>query len=47
MADEIEFVVLTCPNCGGKLEIYNETDRFACSFCGGEILVQGRGGAVS
>jgi hypothetical protein len=47
MADLVEFVSLTCPNCGGKLEIYNDMDRFACSFCGGEMLVQRRGGAVS
>ena len=47
MADRVAFVLLTCPNCGGKLEIYDDTDRFACSFCGGEMLVQRRGGAVS
>ncbi len=41
------FITLNCPNCGGRLEIYDEIDRFACSFCGSEMLVQRRGGTVA
>ena len=46
MATEFTFISLACPNCGGRLEIYDDMDRFACSFCGSEILAQRRGGAV-
>ena len=41
------FVVLNCPNCGGKLEVHNDLERFACSYCGSEMLVQRHGGTVS
>ncbi len=41
------FVMLNCPNCGGKLEVHNDIDRFACSHCGSEMLVERRGGTVS
>lgn len=38
---------LTCATCGAKLEITNDIDRFACSFCGNEFIVQRTGGIVS
>jgi ribosomal protein S27E len=41
------FVNLNCANCGAKLEVYDDMDRFACSFCGTEMLVQRRGGTVA
>jgi hypothetical protein len=41
------FVSLSCPNCGGKLEVYDEMDRFACGYCKSEILAVRRGGTVS
>lgn len=45
MADR--FIPLTCKNCGGKLEIYDDMDRFACGYCGTELAVERRGGTVS
>lgn len=45
MADH--FVNLNCPNCGGRLEIYGDMDRFACGYCGSEMLVSRRGGTVA
>jgi DNA-directed RNA polymerase subunit RPC12/RpoP len=39
-----DFVTLSCPNCGGKLEITSDIERFACAYCGQEQLVnRGRG----
>jgi DNA-directed RNA polymerase subunit RPC12/RpoP len=39
-----DFVTLSCPNCGGKLEITSDVERFACAYCGQEQLVnRGRG----
>jgi DNA-directed RNA polymerase subunit RPC12/RpoP len=42
-----DFITLSCPNCGGKLEITPETDRFSCKFCGMEHLVKHTGNAIS
>jgi DNA-directed RNA polymerase subunit RPC12/RpoP len=41
------FINLNCANCGGKLEVYDDMDRFACSYCGTEMLVHRRGGTVA
>jgi len=41
------FISLSCANCGGKLEIYEEMERFACRYCRSELLVQRRGGTVA
>ena len=41
------FVNLKCPGCGAKLEVYGDMERFACGYCGNEVLVQRRGGTVS
>jgi len=38
---------LTCPSCGGKLQITNDIERFACGNCGNELIVQRSGGAIS
>lgn len=41
------FVPLKCPSCGAKLDIYNDMEKFACGYCGNEMLVQRRGGTVA
>jgi len=41
------FVLLSCPSCGGKLDVYKDMERFACAYCGTEMLAQRRGGTVS
>jgi DNA-directed RNA polymerase subunit RPC12/RpoP len=42
-----DFVTLTCPSCGSKLEITNDVERFACGHCGNEHIVKRSGGIVS
>jgi primosomal protein N' len=42
-----DFITLSCPPCGGKLEITQDIERFACSHCGGEHVVRRGGGIVS
>lgn len=42
-----DFVTLSCPSCGGKLEITQDIDRFACMHCGREQVVKRRGGIIS
>ena len=42
-----DFITLACPNCGGKLEITPDVERFACKYCGNEHLVRRSGGVVS
>ena len=42
-----DFVTLSCPTCGGKLEITKEIDKFACGHCGNEHVVNRGGGIVS
>lgn len=42
-----DFVTLSCPACGGKLEITSETDRYTCKFCGVEHLVKLTGKQVT
>lgn len=41
------FIPLSCQHCGAKLDVYNDMERFACSYCGTEMLVQRRGGTVA
>jgi len=41
------FINLSCANCGSKLNVYDDMERFACSYCGTELIVQRRGGTVS
>lgn len=43
----MNFVTLTCPNCGGKLQITEDIDKFACTHCGNEHVVIRREGIVS
>jgi DNA-directed RNA polymerase subunit RPC12/RpoP len=42
-----DFITLACPSCGARLEITNDLDRFACSHCGQEHIVQRKGGIIS
>ena len=42
-----DFVTLTCPSCSGKLQINQVLQRFACSYCGTEFVVNRGGGVVS
>jgi hypothetical protein len=41
------FITLTCPTCGGKLQITSDVERFACAHCGNEHLVRRGHGVVS
>jgi predicted RNA-binding Zn-ribbon protein involved in translation (DUF1610 family) len=47
MATQIKTFALECVDCGAKLDISKEMDRFACSYCGTEQIVERRGGTVS
>jgi DNA-directed RNA polymerase subunit RPC12/RpoP len=42
-----DYVNLTCPSCGGRLQVTNDLERFACGYCGHELLVRRGGGIVS
>ena len=42
-----DFVTLSCPSCGAKLQVTHELERFACGFCGIELTVQRGGGIIS
>lgn len=42
-----DFVTLSCPNCGGKLEITQDIEKFACSYCGQEQIVKRGRGIIS
>jgi ribosomal protein S27E len=46
-APRSDFITLSCPNCGGKLSITSDTERFACQFCGHEHIVRRSGGIIS
>ena len=35
-----DIIALSCPSCGGKLQITSDIDRFACMHCGTESLVK-------
>ena len=42
-----KFLTLSCPSCGGKLQIPNDIERFACGYCGKEHIVRRGGGIVT
>lgn len=46
-SSQSDFITLACPNCGGKLQITPDTERFACQFCGYEHIVRRSGGSIS
>jgi hypothetical protein len=43
----MDFVTLSCPSCGGKLQITSDIERFACSYCGIEHIVRRGGGIIT
>lgn len=42
-----DFITLSCPSCGGRLEITKDMDRFVCAHCGNEQIVRRAGGTIS
>ena len=42
-----DFITLSCPTCGSKLQITPDLDRFSCLHCGNEHVVRRGGGLVS
>jgi hypothetical protein len=42
-----DFVTLTCPTCGGKLQITPDIDRFACTHGGNEHIVKRSEGMIA
>jgi ribosomal protein S27E len=40
------FITLQCRNCNGKLDVYEDKERFACGYCGTEVVVQSKGGTI-
>lgn len=43
----MDFVTLACPTCGSRLQVTNDLERFACSYCGNEHVVRRTGGIVA
>lgn len=39
-------ITLSCPSCGGKLQIAKSVNRFACGYCGNETIVHRESGIV-
>lgn len=35
-----DFITLTCPSCGGKMEIPQESPRYRCMYCGNEHILR-------
>lgn len=42
-----DFITLSCPACGGKLEITFDLSQFACAQCGSELVVRRTSSTVS
>jgi predicted RNA-binding Zn-ribbon protein involved in translation (DUF1610 family) len=42
-----DFITLSCPSCGHKLQITEDIDRFACDACETEYIVYRGGGIVT
>jgi hypothetical protein len=42
-----DLINLSCRSCGARLTIGQSLDRFACGYCGAELLVERSGGTVS
>ena len=42
-----DFITLSCPSCGGKLQITKDIERFACAHCGNEMIVNRGQGIIS
>jgi hypothetical protein len=37
---EMEFMVLTCPSCGGNIQQVGQSNRWRCAHCGTEHILQ-------
>lgn len=37
---------MKCPNCGGSLEVGEDTTQFTCGYCGSEQFVERKGGMI-
>jgi hypothetical protein len=42
-----DFISLSCPSCGNKLQITEDIDRLECDVCGTEHIVNRSGGIVT
>ena len=42
-----DFITLSCPSCGNKLQITEDIEKFACAACGNEHIVNRSGGIVT
>jgi hypothetical protein len=42
-----DFITLSCPSCGGKLEVTKDLERFACAHCGTEHIVRRTSSTIS
>lgn len=43
----VEFVTLSCPSCGGRLEVAQGVHTFACSYCGQQHKIIRQGGIIT
>ena len=43
----MDIVTLSCPSCGGKLQITADIERFACGHCSNEHIVKRAGGIIA
>ena len=41
-----DFITLSCPSCGGRLDITDDVERFVCAHCGNEHIVKRSGGMI-
>ncbi len=42
----MKFFTLSCPSCGGKLEITQDTKRFVCQYCDTEHIIHQTGDSI-
>ena len=42
-----DFIALSYPSCGSKLQLPRQIERFSCASCGNEFIVNRSGGIVS
>lgn len=42
-----EIISMSCPSCGGDLQIVEDIDQFACAHCGNEHIVKRFGNTIS
>lgn len=42
-----DFITMSCPSCGGNLQIGDETFRYICDYCGNEHIVDRTEGVLT